>query len=182
MNRKKVIFSVFAIVLSVLMMSTGSFAKPPQKVLDTYDVGVNDAEKLASGWSSVGPGQDGTSRQVWESFWAGNPEQNSANARSASFTLSNKGKDAKVLSLDHFDGAFDDSFDVYMNGVFIYHYKSNPSLVSWVTTDVNLPANIGADVGKGLKTYNVVIRTTGDAYPGFASTGQVAFDKIELLG
>lgn len=132
--------------LSIASVSLGvSLAEPRVIVLDEYVVGVNDSEKLASGWY-LG------NHTIWEPFWwAYIPgEGDSDNARSASFTLNHKAGNAKVLSLDHVDGYADDSFDVYVNGVFVYHYtalRNNEEVI----TDVPLPANIGANVGGGRK-------------------------------
>lgn len=192
-HSKVITCAAFAVVFSIAAISiSGTFAAPPLAVLDTYDVGVNDAAKLAAGWGPVepaahggtwgAPAHDGTIRVVWENFWSG-AEQNSDNARSASFTLSHKGGNAKVLRLHNLDGLADDSFKVYVNGVLVFTYTGeNDGIEDWHTTDVALPANIGADVGNGVKAYSVVIRATASAWNGFGTWGQVGFDWIQLLG
>ncbi len=82
---------------------------------------------------------------------------------------------AVKLSLQHLDGAADDGFKVYVNGVLVGTYVATP-INTWVTTEFD----ISSWGYSGLLT--IKLEATGSAWGGIGTYGQVAFNEIELSG
>lgn len=91
---------------------------------------------------------------------------------------------AKAISIRHLDGLADDSFDVLVEDVHgawitVGHYTDVHATETWVKSTFALPDTM--DLARG-RAIEVKIALTGAKWSGFATWGQLAIDKVELLG
>ncbi len=154
-------------------------AADPSTVLDFVDMGDSTSEATHNllGWSNIWSscgwcGPDGDMRLIW-----GDGGESSAPANNwASVTLDAGWAWAETLSLNHLDGAADDGFNVYVNGVLVDTYVDQYPSNTWVTTvsDISSWGYFGQ--------LTIKLEATGSAWGGIGTYGQVAFNLIELSG
>ena len=81
----------------------------------------------------------------------------------------------KTLVLRHLDGLADDSYDVFIDGIFVGHYDDISPTEVW--------KNFNLSVDPGLTgVHTVRLCATGDEWAHFDTWGQVGFDWIKVCG
>jgi hypothetical protein len=82
----------------------------------------------------------------------------------------------KMLVLRHLDGLADDSFDVYIDGVFLGHYTDVSPTEVWNTVNFPVPSNL-----TGIHTVKLCATATAK-WTHWDTWGQVGFDWIKVCG
>jgi hypothetical protein len=92
----------------------------------------------------------------------------------ATFTMNAGAGTATKLTLEHLDGAVNDSFDVYINNVVSGHYTATSTGGNevWKTTTFTFPGVTG--------TVNVKLVATNEVAGWCADWGQVGFSNAKL--
>ena len=153
-------------------------------IIDQVNVGNLASETGHSmlGWGPIRYYDDDNFRTTWYPN-----EGTSTYARGAKATLFRKEfSTIKRLCLRAFDGSGDDSFDVYVqvsrgrdwtDWRKIYHYTSSSSVRCWVIHRISFPED-----WRFANKIRVTIVATGNPWFGFKTHGQLAVDRIGLLG
>ncbi len=175
--KKLTIFA--AIAAAVVGLSYAPIvAADPSNVLDSVDIGDTTSEAAhnllgwSNVWSSCGWCDGGDMRLIW-----GDGGESSAPANNwASVTLDAGFAWAEKLRMRHLDGAADDGFNVYVNGVLVDTYVDQYPSNTWVTTvsDISSWGYFGQ--------LTIKLEATASAWSGIGTWGQVAFNKIQLWG
>lgn len=154
------------------------------QVFDYLDIGnaVSEAGHNLSGWSDawVKPG--------WGGNYGGGSSDNSLRLlmgraagnncdeadRQATFTMNAGSGTATKLTLEHLDGAVNDSFDLYINDVLRGHYEATSTGGNeiWKTTTFTFPGVTG--------TVNVKLYAAQPVTGWCLDWGQVAFSNAKL--
>lgn len=169
---KKMMVLIVAVAFVIGMTGAANAA-----LIDFVDIGNPTSETGHNllGWGPIEPATNGGSwgeiapgdtRVVWEPG-----EAYSGANRSASLEIHFTG--ASFLAFRHLDGFADDGFVQFTVGsTQFYVYFDSSSTEQWITTVVPV-ALYGLS---GVQT--VVFTATGDAWAGFNTYGQVAFDWV----
>jgi hypothetical protein len=94
----------------------------------------------------------------------------------ASVTLDAGTGVGKTLKISHLEGAADDGFNIYVNGILVATDTDTHSSNTWLTEEFDI-STYGFS---GLLT--IKLEATAGAWGGCGTYGQVAFDMIELYG
>ena len=185
--KKLLYLIVLALILSLVL--TGS----SQSLVQLDDVNIGDTTSEIGhdlvGWTLIwtcGPYSvplrqgnwcachaDGNMRLIWgdggETCASGN--------NSASVDLNVNCDWAQTLKVEHLDGAGDDGFDVFVNGIYIDTYEATPETDNvWYVTNFDIsPWNFTGEL-------TIEFVATGSAWEGCETYGQVAFNTIKLWG
>lgn len=189
MKTKTIPFLVIAaIVMSAVAVGTlVAIASPGLVVLDTVDINTdidNNAVVCGGSCSSFKPEQAGG--------WGGEYGEGAVTAYPGDnddagyVTLDTPKGAAKAIRIRHLDGLADDSFDVSVkdvhgNYVFVGSYADQSATEKWEVTTFVLPNGETLQLDRG-GTIEVKIKLTGAHWSGFDTWGQLAIDKVDLLG
>lgn len=193
---KAKIFVVGILLLAVLNLASfnvlgDTIPDAELVVLDTYVVASPRSDQNPLGWGlSPAPGTWGGYTPISDIRVIWGAGDTPSNDPSAFFRLWHKGGNGKKIRMHHLDGLADDSFDVIINGILVFHYTSDvaagikPPGTSevWKTTEFYVDANLPDIYAGGIKVYDIELKATGPMWGGFGTWGQVAFTTIELLG
>lgn len=183
-------FAKLLVGLVVAMVLLASAAWAAESVLlDSIDFGSagDDAGRTLSGWGRSATDETGGGygsvglggcRIVWDSGLGGDGSRDAK-------VLLEPGKGAvKSLVIRHLDGLADDSFAIYVqrpNGSWLHvgSYADQYSSENWLETTFDLS---GYGFGRGRKEIGLKLESTGEAWSGFETWGQLCIDWLEVYG
>jgi hypothetical protein len=186
MKKFAVLMALMALLSVMVLAIPVAAAGPGYEVLDTAD--LSNADVTAGGrCTSFNPEAPGG--------WGGEFGQGAVTAFPGDldsagyvslYTFFGAGKAVRIR---HLDGIADDSFDLFVKDVRgawikVGHYTDKGSTEQWMTTEFDLTRDINGkrvNLAEG-RTIEIKIMPTAPAWSGFGTWGQLAIDKVELLG
>lgn len=175
-------------------------------MLMEIDIGNLESEDMAVSMTGWGPVEPDTNGGNWGGYGASGEDTRviwfSGDERWAILQLGFIGS-GRTMVFDSLDGTADDSFKVYMPvegwyvtygtydpaelpseaWVEVFAYVADPdNAEEWVTHSVDISPSAFQGIARGGCEFAVMFEATGDAWPLFATYGQVAIDHFQVFG